>query len=250
MSYQQFAYIYDELMEDAPYDEWVKITRYFMEKYIPQPSHIVDLGCGTGEIAVRLAKQGYKVTGVDLSEEMLALAQHKSNNVDGIQWICQDIRKLEGFRDIPLILSYCDVLNYILEEQELEETFQKVFQSLENNGLFIFDVHSPYYIQQVVSNQTFTQVGDEVSYVWICEEGSVPLEVTHDLTFFVQTNQEKSLYERYDEEHTQKTYPLSTYEALLKKVGFQILDIFGDFNVEQIPREEDHRLFFVCQKQE
>lgn len=248
MSYQQFAFIYDKLMEDAPYEDWVKNTQFFIKKYMSNIDHIVDLGCGTGEIAIQLAKQGYKVTGVDLSEEMLTLAQQKSHSMDNLQWICQDIRKLEGFKEVPLIISYCDVLNYILEEKELEEVFQKVFQSLEEKGLFIFDVHSPYYVQQVIRNQTFTQIDDEVSYVWLCEEGSDPLEVIHDLTFFVQSNQNPSFYQRYDEQHVQKTYPLSTYEDLLKKTGFHILETFGDFKVDQELGEDVHRLFFVCQK--
>ncbi|MEQ6389403.1 methyltransferase domain-containing protein [Bacillaceae bacterium S4-13-58] len=248
MSYQQFALIYDELMEDAPYDDWVKITQFFIKKYMSNVEHIVDLGCGTGEIAIRLAKHGYRVTGVDLSEEMLTLAQQKSYSIDNPQWICQDIRKLEGFKEVPLIVSYCDVLNYILEEDELEEVFQKVYQSLNEKGLFIFDIHSPYYVQHVLRNQTFTQIDDEVSFVWLCEEGLRPLEVIHDLTFFVQSNQYRTLYERYDEQHVQKTYPLSTYEGLLKKTGFHILDIFGDFIEGQEPGEEDHRIFFVCQK--
>src|SRR5690625_1758154 len=97
MTYNQFAYIYDKLMEDAPYDTWAAMTKkIFRDKGISESASILDLGCGTGEIAIRLSKYGYVVTGVDNSNEMLSVAQNKAiDEREKINWICQDMRDLQ-----------------------------------------------------------------------------------------------------------------------------------------------------------
>jgi len=73
MAYEQFAYIYDELMQDVPYDQWVD----WVKAYVPTGSTIADIGCGTGTATLALAEH-YEVLGIDLSEEMLEVAQEKA----------------------------------------------------------------------------------------------------------------------------------------------------------------------------
>lgn len=72
MAYEQFAYIYDELMQDVPYDQWVD----WVKAYVPTGSTIADIGCGTGTATLALAAH-YEMLGIDLSEEMLEVAQEK-----------------------------------------------------------------------------------------------------------------------------------------------------------------------------
>ena len=78
MSYEHFAYLYDELMQDAPYDEWVRFVKEKLQTYQVDGKNLLDLACGTGELSVRFAKEGFSVTGVDLSADMLAVAQAKA----------------------------------------------------------------------------------------------------------------------------------------------------------------------------
>lgn len=77
-SYGRFAYLYDQLMEDIPYDNWLDITAIYKEKYQVKGSKLLDVACGTGELSCRFAMHGFDVTGVDLSEDMLAVAKVKS----------------------------------------------------------------------------------------------------------------------------------------------------------------------------
>src|SRR5690606_31366615 len=109
MVYKQFSSIYDELMSHAPYDKWTKFTEDIMEQYNIPVQTIVDLGCGTGELTIRLSKLGYNMIGIDQSNEMLTIAANKAlEHSLNIQWLEQDIRKLSGLEDIDLIVSYCD----------------------------------------------------------------------------------------------------------------------------------------------
>lgn len=248
MSYGRFAEVYDTLMKDVPYEEWVNFTLNCISQYKSNVKSILDLGAGTGEITIKLSQNGYQVSGVDLSEEMLSIAEQKSSeHKQSIQWLKQDITELEVPHQYDVITSYCDVLNYITEPKDVKNVFQGVYKALEPGGIFLFDVHSLGYIEYVLKDQTFGVVYDEVSYIWFCEGGDSPYTVHHDLTFFVK---ERQKYERFDEYHTQRTFPVDTYLEWLQEQGFKIHGIHADFEPQPgYDEKENDRLFFICQKE-
>ena len=128
MAYHHFAHIYDQLMKEAPYNAWLAYTEEVLRMNgISPPAVLLDLGCGTGEIALRLSRIGYQVIGVDLSEDMLSVAENKAaaDNL-AIQWIKQDARSLQGFTDIDVCVSYCDVINYVTSEDDLAVFFKRI----------------------------------------------------------------------------------------------------------------------------
>ncbi|UOQ46321.1 class I SAM-dependent methyltransferase [Halobacillus salinarum] len=243
MSYGRMAQVYDQLMEDAPYDQWIYWTKEVLGHYYPGASSILELGCGTGEITYRLHNQRYEVTGVDLSEEMLALAAAKKPS-SSIQWIHQDIRNLEGFSNLDCIVSYCDVLNYITTEEDLLQVMERTYTSLKTGGLFLFDVHSLSHMMENLNGRTFAEVHEDLSYIWFCDCGKEENTVLHDLTFFVQN--EACTYDRFEEQHFQKGYSINKLRTLLEQAGFKLLQIHSDFIFS--PAEAGDRLFFICQK--
>ncbi|MGN8645570.1 class I SAM-dependent DNA methyltransferase [Gracilibacillus sp. HCP3S3_G5_1] len=241
MVYSKLAYIYDVLMDDAPYEEW----QFFVEHFCEKRSKMLDLGCGTGRLSNQFAKAGFSVTGVDLSEDMLAFAQA---NTTGVQFIQQDIRELQGLTGFDIVVSLCDVINYINSKADLEKVFINVRESLVKDGLFIFDVHSIKHFQENMVGQTFAEIYDDISYIWFCEQGGEIGSVEHDLTFFL-LNEETGEYERFDEQHSQRTFSVETYKELLEKAGFESITIYGDFSLEKSNKpEENQRNFFVCRK--
>lgn len=247
MSYQGFAQIYDALMEHAPYDKWVDFTDTIINKYDLNVKQALDLGCGTGEITVRLAEKGFSISGVDLSADMLTQAAMKASEKQLIMsWVHQDIRELTGFSNIDLCISYCDVMNYITNQADIKVVFQNVYESLAENGLYIFDVHDYYYAQDDLMDHTFADVTDELAYIWECERGDQAGEMFHYLTFFAQNKNE---YTRFDEVHHQKVYTIDYYKNLLKQVGFSKIEVYQDFNVfnDTIVKQAE-RIFFVAQK--
>ncbi|SHF67411.1 class I SAM-dependent DNA methyltransferase [Ornithinibacillus halophilus] len=247
MAYQHMALLYDQLMEDAPYDQWVKFTEQILEHYQKDVKKIADLGCGTGEITIKLALEGYDITGVDNSSEMLSLAEQKASNANvNINWLHQDLTELTGLNELDVAVSYCDVINYIPEEADLTRVFKRVYDSLEKDGVFIFDVHSLYHVENHLVNQTFADVTDDASYIWFCVEGETPGEMYHELTFFAR---EDNTYKRFDETHHQRTYPIEHYKKLLKDVGFDKVHIYGDFSIEEDSYSDTtERIFVVAEK--
>ncbi|MED3561904.1 class I SAM-dependent methyltransferase [Bacillus xiapuensis] len=247
MSYEQFAYLYDELMKDAPYDEWVQFVKDRLKEYPEKNIRFLDLACGTGELSIRFAKEGFDITGVDLSEDMLSVAQSKAVEEGiSIPFYQQDMTKLEGLGQFDCIGIFCDSLNYLKIEQDVIQTFLAVHQHLKPGGLFIFDVHSLHKISQIFLNQTFTLNDEHLSYIWNSFPGEFPHSVEHELSFFV-LDEKMGMYDRFDELHVQRTYPVDDYKEWLSQAGFKEIEICADFeNIAPTPQSE--RIFFISVK--
>lgn len=246
MTYERFASWYDQLMSDAPYDAWCALVERTVASY-HNGKRLLDLGCGTGELAIRLAEKGFDATGVDLSEQMLTIAQMKAEERGvHVLFYQQDMRHFGPFEPFDTIVIFCDSLNYLLEDEDVITTFSRVYDQLRPGGLFLFDVHSLFKMEHIfLQKETFASNDEQVSYIWNCYPGSRPYSVEHELTFFVQL--EEGVYERVDEIHVQRTYDVAQYETWLKDAGFRLLHVWADFT-EQQPTNESERIFFVAQK--
>lgn len=247
MAYKQMGAVYDPFMKDAPYDEWLTFTHELINRSGKNIKNIADLGCGTGEITIRLAKEGFQLYGVDYSIDMLTYADQKSRveNIP-VQWIHQDLRNLEGLANLDMAISYCDVMNYITSESDLKNVFSRIAQSLKPGGLFIFDVHSLHHVTHDLINNSFTEVTDKMAYIWECMEGDHPGEMFHELTFFIS---EDERYHRIDEFHHQRTFPIEVYEKILTEVGFEKTVLYSDFSLESGNLDEKaKRIFIVTEK--
>ncbi|HLR40454.1 MAG TPA: class I SAM-dependent methyltransferase [Virgibacillus sp.] len=247
MAYKQMAYVYDQLMKEAPYDQWLDFTKEAFQQSGNQIKKVADLGCGTGEITTLLAKEGYDMIGIDYSSDMLTYAEQKASAKKlSVQWLHQDLRDLDGLANLDAAISFCDVINYITSEEELAAVFKRVADSLKPGGLFLFDIHSLYHVEQNLTNETFADVTDDISYVWFCSEGEESGEMYHDLTFFTL---EGTTYLRFDECHHQRTYIIEVYEQLLREAGFKNPDVYYDFSLKkQNNKEKAERVFFVAER--
>ncbi|MCM3114900.1 methyltransferase domain-containing protein [Neobacillus sp. MER 74] len=247
MRYQQFAYLYDELMKDAPYEEWVEFVKDRCVKYHVEGTRFLDLACGTGELSVRLAQDGFQVTGVDLSEDMLAVAHAKAEETGlRIPFFQQSMTDLEGQAEFDVIGILCDSLNYLQTEDEVRETFSNVFQHLSTKGIFLFDVHSIYKIAHLFINQTYASSEENVSFIWNSFAGKSLNSVEHELSFFV-LDEQTGKYDRFDELHFQRTYTIQQYSNWLIEAGFEVLEVSADFENTD-PHSQSERIFFVARK--
>jgi ubiquinone/menaquinone biosynthesis C-methylase UbiE len=245
MSYQQFAYLYDELMADAPYSKWLSFIKNAVSAYHPNTIRLLDVGCGTGSMPILLAKEGFEVTGVDLSSDMLMVAKEKADNENvTLTLFQQDMRELEGLGAYECVTVLCDSLNYILTEEDVKQTFLSAWNHLEPNGLFIFDVHSIHKVNDIFIGSTFGSNNEELSYIWQCYQGEYENSVEHDLSFFILN---KNNYERYDELHIQRTFSPKDYSRWLNECQFEVLSITADFE-DQIPKEQSERILFIAKK--
>lgn len=256
MSYRKFAYVYDELMEDMPYPDWLRFARTAWEKH-GMPKSIVELGCGTGSITIPLVKSGFEVTGVDLSADMLSVARQKLDESpqgnrffrEGtIRWLQQDMRDWELPEPVDTVISFCDSINYLLKEEDIIRTFKQTYAGLKPGGTFLFDVHHPNTFVRYDEEQPFVLDERSISYIWTCDFHRPTYEIEHHLSIFSRVEEGgRDLYHRFEEIHNQRAYDPVWMQLELRKAGFSDVQVYADF--EWKPAGDDaSRLFFVAVK--
>ncbi len=244
--YNDFAKVYDTLMYDLDYDKWVLHINDIFKKSNIKPVTILETACGTGQITVRLSKMGYKMTGVDISESMLSIAESKARiQRQKIKFLNQDMTQLDLNQKFDSILCMCDGINYIVEEKKLQNFFKAAFEKLNDNGIFIFDISSMYKFKNIIGNNTFYNEKDEICYVWDNEFDEVNNIVDMELVIFVPDGK---LFKKIEEHHIQKAYDIEYIKSQLIKAGFKYINVFSDFDLDNVSDLSD-RVFFSALKQ-
>lgn len=135
-AYESFASVYDMFMSDVDYDRWVEYVEEIWKKFNIDPKIVCELGCGTGNITLRLAENGRDMIGIDLSADMLSEAKNKAS-VQGLDvlFLLQDMREFELYGTVNSIISLCDSLNYITEDEDMQQVFNLVNNYLHPGGI-------------------------------------------------------------------------------------------------------------------
>lgn len=259
-AYQDFAYVYDELMDNTPYHDWCERITKLIERYgVSKPERdsedllasernlVVDLGCGTGTLTELLYQKGYDMIGVDNSESMLAVAMEKREKSGSeILYLLQDMRELELYSTVGTVVSVCDSLNYILEEQELLEIFSLVNNYLYPGGIFIFDFNTEYKYREVIGDTTIAENREDCSFIW--ENFYDPEEEMneYDLTVFVK--EQDGRFRRFTETHFQRGYRVEHMTALVEQAGMSVVEVL-DADTGEAVTESSERVYIVAREQ-
>lgn len=242
--YVDFAYIYDKLTFDVEYEKTADFLEEVFKKYaIKKPELVVDLACGTGTMCNLLSDKGYDMTGVDFSENMLSVAAEKSVGKN-ILYLNQDICEFELYGTVDVICCLLDSINHITDINSLDKLFSLANNYLNPEGLFVFDVNSPYKFKQILADNIFTYDTDEIYYVWENDYDEESKLCDFYLTFFV--NQDGA-YTRFDEIHTERCYDDFEIENLASKNGFEILKKCSGYDFIDAD-ENSERIFYILKK--
>ena len=247
MSYGIFSEFYDALTANVSYDTVAQVLGSLLTRYGKGRGLLLDLACGTGSVSVRLAEKGYEVIGVDLSPEMLSEAQNKAYTTgQNILFLCQDMTKLDLYGTVDAAVCTLDGLCHLPDEESLSAALRKVSLFMNPGGVFLFDVNSVYKHRAVLGNNTFVYDTDEVYCVWQNTLLSDGVTVQMDLDFFEPVS-DAGDYVRQSERFTERAYPRETLEAMLKKAGFTVLDVFDGYS-EKPAHDTSERLLFAVRK--
>lgn len=247
MSYGVFSEFYDALTANVSYDTVSQVLSSLLTRYGKGRGLLLDLACGTGSVSVRLAKKGYEVIGVDLSPEMLSEAQNKAYSAgQNILFLCQDMTALDLYGTVDAAVCTLDGLCHLPDEESVQAALRKVSLFMNPGGVFLFDVNSVYKHRAVLGNNTFVYDTDDVYCVW--QNTLLPDGVTvqMDLDFFEPVS-DAGDYVRQSERFTERAYPRETLEAMLKKAGFTVLDVFDGYSGKPA-HDTSERLLFAVRK--
>jgi len=245
--YENFSELYDVYMKDVPYDKWIEYIKKIWKKYNHNPKLIAELGCGTGNITQRLAKDKYNMIGIDISEQMLSKAKEKAlkENTD-ILYLNQDMREFELYGTVDCILCLCDSINYITEEKDLLKVFKLVNNYLEPKGLFIFDMNTIYKFKNILGENSFSETNDFSAYTWenYFDENE---NINEYYTNFFILNKKSGEYKRYEEYHYEKGYTIETIKNIIELSGLKFVDVYDELTFNK-PNEKSQRIYFVAQE--
>lgn len=244
MVYGEFAKIYDKLIyEDINYDLIADRLKQIMKENNINKKDYLDLACGTGNVTEKMAGEFENVYAVDLSEDMLMQAYDKFQEKDiKAQIICQDMVELELGHEFDLITCMLDSTNYILDEQDLKDYLQGVFNHLKDDGIFVFDINSYYKLSNILGNNIYIHDDENVFYSWenVFEDEIVSMY----LTFFVK---DKNHYEKFQEEHHERAYREEYIENVLKDIGFSVLSKYDGYTSNSVS-DKSERVLYVAKK--
>ena len=241
-AYRGFAGVYDLLMDDFDYPAWAEYYLRLLESAGVQPTELCDCACGTGSLTMEFAARGLRVTGVDLSGEMLDVAREKAmRRGANVRFACMDMAKLTLPHPVDAIVCGCDGVNYLTSEKRVRAVLAAAYASLKPGGALAFDISSPYKLKEVLGDAFFGEERDEAAYLWQNTlDGDV---VTMDLTFFIR--RADGLYERVTETHRQMAHEPENLARLLNETGFKNVKIYGDRTFDP-PKPEEMRLHFCA----
>lgn len=246
-AYDEFAAYYDRLMADVDYDAWAAYLAGLLREGGVQPDQAVfDCACGTGEITLRLHKAGYRMTGADVSETMLAQAQQKARKAGAaIPFVRQAMQELSVHKPVSAITCACDGVNYLLTQKDVSRFFSGANRALKDGGLLLFDISSAYKLEKILGGQTFGEDEPTCTYLWqnCFDEQSRLLEMR--LAFF--TPDGKGAYKRFDERHVQRAHTKEELTALLEQSGFTVEGVYEAFT-RNPASEQSERIQFVARK--
>ncbi len=249
-AYSSFAQVYDLFMDNVPYEEWSKYVISFLKEDGIEDGLVLELGCGTGKMTRLLKEAGYDMIGVDNSAEMLEIAREyeykeAESGKNDILYLLQDMREFELYGTVRAVISICDSMNYLLEEESLLQVFRLVNNYLDPKGLFIFDLNTRYKYEELLGETTICENREEGSFIWenyFDEEEDIN---EYDLTLFI--HEKEGLYRKYEEIHYQKVYDLDCIKRLLKEAGMEFVAAY-DACTKNPVKEDSERIYIIARE--
>lgn len=238
-AYSTLAEWFEYLNDDCDYEQW---SQYLIERLSAYPLDTgLDVGCGGGYFTRALQRQGYQMTGMDVSAEMLDKAQRTAFS-EGVrsEYILGDVSKGKIARKYSFVTAINDCFNYV-EKGRLKAALKNVYGALKKGGVFLFDVSSEKKFREKFMDAVNVDDRDEVTYFSFARlDGEI---ATLDVTLYVKGKDGK--YQRFDERHVQYVYTEAELTAALEEIGFTVLRVEGHLGEN---KSISDRLVFLAQK--
>lgn len=243
-AYHALAASYDRLTNDVDYRATVEFYMQILKREGLTPRTAVDLACGTGSVAALLAQRGMDVVAVDMSEDMLCVAQQKAQNMENPPvFVCQQLQSLRLPRAVDLAVCALDSLDYITDPADCEKAIRRVYKHLNPGGCFIFDVNTPEKLR-AMDGQIFLDEDENVFCLWqgaFDEESNI---CTYEMDLFQRRGK---YWLRSYEEHQEYAYSASQLTDYLRKAGFTAIEVFADRKLEK-PKAGEQRIYLKARK--
>lgn len=229
-AYKKFSYYYDEVMSTLDYELWLE----FITPYLKPNTKLLDLACGTGSFLMLCYNSGINCYGLDLSETAIEIAKEKAKiNHFNINYQVSDMTNFNYPFKFDIITCFFDSVNFLADKEQLKKLLDNVYDQLEPNGYFIFDIFSPFMMSEYANNH-FKNDYDTFKIDWVTKKINQKT-LMHDVKIIEADNV-------YNEKYYEYFYTFNDFDFS----KFKVVKIVGDFNDDL--EDEDERIIFVLQK--
>ncbi len=250
--YSALASIYDGVMRDVNYSMWVDYIEELCHRHGLEPETVLDVACGTGNSTLPFARRGYRVAGVDSSEDMVAIARMKaaSGGLD-VEFAVQDMRELHPERlemgpVFDLVLCLYDSINYLTDPREFARALLGFREAVRPGGFFVFDVNAARRLSQMTEASLFLE---GPGWAFVEENQFTPSTSIWRIRVTGFIEERDGLYRRFREVHHERAYSQKEVAGMLAKAGWSLLGAYNAFGFE--PASPDAaRIYFVAQRPE
>lgn len=239
--------IYDANIYDAMNTDLTDLT--FYKRWLPKNrnAHILELCCGTGRLTIPIAKDGYHITGVDITVSMLEKAKAKASeaNLD-IEFIEADVRTLNLSKKYDLIFIPFNSIHHLYQNEDLFQTFKAVKKHLKENGLFLIDCYNPN-IQYIIEGQKEVK---EIAKYNTMDRRKVVIKQKMQYESSTQINRIEWHYYingKFDsiQNLDMRLYFPQELDSHIEQNGFSIIHKFGNFKEDEF-QDSSEKQIFIC----
>ncbi len=246
MSYSSFANVYDALTLNVDYKKRAEYVASILRDFNINDGLLLDLACGTGSMAIEFSKMGYEVIATDASAEMLMEAQNKAYEEEqSIMFLCQKMQETDLYGTVRAIVCALDSINHLRNTDELNQTFSVLKNFIDDGGIMVFDVNTPYKHQKVLANNTFIYDEKNVYCVWQNSLMQDERTVNINLDFFVKDGE---AYQRFNENFCEIAFSDEEITSAVEKNGFKVIKRYRDLSCGG-PKEDTERVYYVVRRE-
>lgn len=245
--YHALAAVYDRLNRDVDYSEWADFVEKCFSKYGKKPESVLELGCGTGSMTLELAKRGYDLTALDISEDMLSVANMRAMEAGfkNILFLRGDMTDFELYGTVDAVLCCLDGINHLTVRDDVAACFALVANYLNPGGIFLFDLNTPYKFRHMYADNDYILEEDGAVCCWQNRTNKKGDICDFYLTVFEK--QSNGLYKRTDGVQRERCYGMKTVKNLLAEAGLEFVSAVDSYEFDE-PGAESERWYIAARK--
>lgn len=250
MNFQSYGIYYDLFYSDKNYEKECDFIEYIFRNYHESvPNTILDAGCGTGGHAIPLAKRGYDITGIDISEEMLKIAKENSRKNDvNLTFNVMDLCDLELQKKFDACICMFGVISYFTKPQYIMRVLLNINKYLKKDSLLIFDFWYSPAVSTITPSQTKVVEKKDVKIVRHLEPYHDTLQNLCKIKYdFTVKEDKKTVYEG-SEKHKVKHHSQKEIKYYLTKTGFDTMKICPFLELDNEPNKNSWHVIAIAKK--